>query len=206
MSELRVIDPDSPQLRESARLLLRRHDELVPEADVRREIANFLVASGLAAHDEIRMEKNRIDLQTGDFVIEVKKRIGNGIDPNLKWVDQLDGYLRERVRAGESERLGVLTDGRYWILRQSGIEEVRTASPYGFEISEADVVYRLYEWLRNESRMFEASGLPPTEEEVPLSFGEGPRLEMELAGTERLYQRERENPTVAVKWKAASRM
>ena len=199
MSELHVVDPDSPQLRESARLMLRRHAEVASEADVRSAIRDFLVTSGLAASDEIRMEENRIDLQTGDFVIEVKKRIGNGINPDQRWVDQIDGYLRERAAAGAQERLGVLTDGRYWILRQSGIEKVRTAAPYGFEISDADVAYRLYEWLRNESRMFEASGLPPTEDEVRRSFGEGPRLEMELAELGDLYQRERDNPTVAVK-------
>lgn len=199
MSDLGVVDPDSPQLRERARLMLQRHAEVASEADVRRAIADFLVTSGLAAQDEIRMEENRIDLQTGDFVIEVKKRIGNGINPDQRWVDQIDGYLRERAAAGAQERLGVLTDGRYWILRQSGIEEVRTAAPYGFEISDADVAYRLYEWLRNESRMFEASGLPPTEDEVRRSFGEGPRLEMELAELGDLYQRERDNPTVAVK-------
>ena len=199
MSDAVVIDPDSPALRDSARLMLRRHEELAPEADVRSAIADFLVTSGLAAQDEIRMEKDRIDLQTGDLVIEVKRRIGNGINPDQRWVDQIDGYLRERARVGERERLGVLTDGRHWILRQSGIEEVRTAAPYGFEIPDADVAYWLYEWLRNESRMFEASGLPPTEDEVRRSFGEGPRLEMELAELGDLYQRERDNPTVAVK-------
>ncbi len=199
MSDLLVVDPDSPELRESAGLMLRRHEEVAPEADVRSAIADFLVTSGLASRNEIRLESDRIDLQTRDFVIEVKKRIGNGINPNPKWVDQLDGYLRERVKAGESERLGVLTDGRYWVLRQSGIEEVRTAAPYGFEISDADVAYRLYEWLRNESQAFEASGLRPTEDEVRRSFGEGPRLEMELAGLERLYRAERDNPTVSIK-------
>ena len=199
MSDIRVVDPDSPRLRESARLMLQRYEESAPEADVRSAIADFLVTSGLAARDEIRMERNRIDLQTADFVIEVKKRIGNGINPESRWVDQLDGYLRERAKAGEQERLGILTDGRYWILRQSGIEEVRTTPPYGFEISDADVAFRLYEWLRNESRTFEAGGLPPTEDEVRRSFGEGPRFEMELAGLERLYRAERENPTVAVK-------
>lgn len=199
MSELRVIDPDSPQLRERARLMLQRHEEVASEADVRRAIADFLVTSGLATRDEIRMEENRIDLQTGDFVVEVKRRIGNGINPNPKWVDQLDGYLRERVKAGESKRLGVLTDGRYWILRQSGIEEVRTTSPYGFEISDADVAYRLYEWLRNESQAFEASGLPPTDQEVQRAFGEGPRAEMELAELRRLYEAARDKPTVVVK-------
>ena len=199
MSELRVIAPDSPELRESAELMLRRHEEVASEADVRSAIAGFLVTAGLAARDEIRLEKNRIDLQTGDLVIEVKRRIGNGMNPDPKWIDQLDGYLRDRVRAGERERLGVLTDGRYWVLRQSGVEEVRTESPYGFEISDAEVAYRLYEWLRNESRMFEASGLPPTEEEVRRSFGEGPRLEMELVELGRLYRAERNNPTVAVK-------
>ena len=199
MSEAPIIDPDSLQLHESAQLMLRRHDEVAPEADVRSAIANFLVTSGLAVRDEIRLEQDRIDLQTADFVIEVKRRIGNGINPDQRWVDQIDGYLRERVKAGERERLGILTDGRYWILRQSGIEEVRTTSPYGFEISDADVAYRLYEWLRNESRMFEASGLRPTEDEVRRSFGEGPRLEMELAELGRLYRAERNNPTVAVK-------
>lgn len=199
MSELRVLDPDSLQLRERARLMLQRHQEVASEADVRRAIADFLVTSGLAARDEIRMEKNRIDLQTGDFVIEVKKRIGNGINPNPQWVDQLDGYLRERARAGEQERLGVLTDGRYWILRQSGIEEVRTTSPYGFEISDADVAYRLYEWLRNESQAFEASGLPPTDQEVQRAFGEGPRAEMELAELRRHNEAAQDNPTVVVK-------
>ena len=77
MPELRVIDPDSPELRESAELMLRRHEEVASEADVRSAIAGFLVSAGLAARDEIRLEKNRIDLQTGDLVIEVKRRIGN---------------------------------------------------------------------------------------------------------------------------------
>ncbi|MCY4105068.1 MAG: N-6 DNA methylase [bacterium] len=199
MSDLLLVDPDSPDLRESARLMLRRHEEVAPEADVRSAIADFLVTTGLAARDEIRMEQDRIDLQTGDFVIEVKKRIGTGINPNPKWVSQLDGYLRERARAGERERLGVLTDGRYWILRQSGIEEVRTAAPYGFEIPDADVAYRLYEWLRNESQAFEASGLAPTDEEVQRAFGEGPRAEMELAELQRLYEAARDSPTVVVK-------
>ena len=199
MSDVLVADPDSPALRQSAQRLLMRHHELAPEADVRSAIADFLVTTGLASRDEIRLEQDRIDLQTSDLVIEVKRRIGNGINPDPRWVTQLDGYLRERVKAGERERLGILTDGRYWILRQSGIEEVRTTSPYGFEISDADVAYRLYEWLRNESRMFEASGLRPTEDEVRRSFGEGPRLEMELAELGRLYRAERNNPTVAVK-------
>ena len=179
--------------------MLQRHEELAPEADVRSAIADFLVTSGLAGRDEIRLEQDRIDLQTGDLVIEVKRRIGRGIDPDPRWVRQIDRYLRERVHAGEQVRLGVLTDGRYWLLRQSGIEKVRTESPYGFEIPDAAAAYRLYEWLRNESRTFEARGLPPTEDEVRHSFGPGPRFEMEIAELGRLYRAERDTPTIAVK-------
>ena len=32
------------------------------------------------------------------------------------------------------------------------------------------MAYRLYEWLRNESQAFEASGLPPTDQEVERAF------------------------------------
>jgi len=54
MSDLLVVDPDSPELRESAGLMLRRHEEVAPEADVRSAIADFLVTSGLASSNEIR--------------------------------------------------------------------------------------------------------------------------------------------------------
>ena len=61
--------------------------------------------------------RRAVDLTVLDTFIEVKRRLGNvgGFNPNPEYVRQLDDYLAESQRAGKGVRMGVLTDGKYWL-------------------------------------------------------------------------------------------
>ena len=50
--------------------------------------------------------------------LEFKRRIGTagGFNPNAEHVQQLDGYLEQSEEQGR-RRMGILTDGKRWLLR-----------------------------------------------------------------------------------------
>ena len=102
-----TIRHDDPECREIAAELLRRHGELQTEANITSGIREFLVQTGLVESREIREEispaegsSNSVDLAALDTLIEVKRRIGNGIVPDGAHVGQLDGYLTAAMEAG----------------------------------------------------------------------------------------------------------
>ena len=83
------------------------HDELQPEANITSQIREFLVRTGLDKSSDIREEIspgegsiNSVDLAALDTMIEVKRRIGNGIQPDVRHVAQLDDYLKATMDAG----------------------------------------------------------------------------------------------------------
>ncbi len=183
-----------------AQHILDRHYANMPEADIRHAICDFLVATELVKHDDLRLEENRIDIQSESLVIEVKRRIGNrGIHPAPEYVDQLDGYLAEARAADKPERLGILTDGRYWVLRLPGVETVRTTQPYAFTLTSAEAGLHLYEWLRAESQAIEQQKQRPTEDHIRYAFSKGPRFESGIAQLTELHAAARNDPTVAIK-------
>ena len=47
--------------------------------------------------------------------------------------------------------MGVLTDGKRWLLRWPGAGEVRLTLPYAFTLEGADRWIVLYEWLRDSA-------------------------------------------------------
>lgn len=181
--------------------MLARYEEHALEADVRRAICDFLVDTALVDRDDLRLEENRIDVQSENLVIEVKRRIGSTgtIKPDAHNVDQLDGYLREAREAGKPERLGILTDGRHWVLRLPGIEEVQTVPPYAFTFTNATSWDRLRGWLYNESQAIEQSNRRPVEGDIRSAFSAGPRFESSIEQLAELHSKHRDNPTVAVK-------
>ena len=146
---------DDPECREIAAELLRRHGELQEEANITSAIRDFLLRTGLVESSDIREEispaegsSNSVDLAALDTLIEVKRRIGNGIVPDGAHVGQLDRYLTAAMEASKGVRIGVLTDGKYWVLRWPNAVMINTSPPYAFTLTDADRWYALYEWLR----------------------------------------------------------
>lgn len=204
-------DPDGESFVGAVSLLMQRHAEAgrgeATEADVRRAIVRFFDVTGLGALDEVHLEHDRNDLRTGDVLIEVKRRIGTagGFKPDPANVAQLDGYLAERIAAGDPERIGVLTDGRYWMLRHPLLGDVRTNPPYGFELADRDSGLALYEWLRDECRALPAARLDPAAERVAVAFGGATiRSQVLIDGLAGIYDSVRHHASIRLKrdlWK-----
>ena len=171
------------------------------EADISRAICDFLAETSLVSRDDLRQEENRIDIQSESLVIEVKRRIGSTgrLEPDPANVEQLDRYLSEARERGEPERLGILTDGKHWVLRLPGDDEVRLERPHAFTLQRADAWFRLFEWLRDESQAIEQANRPPGEDDIRQSFSAGPRFDNSIARLTDLYEAHRHEPSVAVK-------
>ena len=191
--------PGDEKLVEATASVLKQHKSADREENIRWAIVHWLATTGLADRDDIKGEVDHIDIQSERLIIETKRRIGTGIEPDQDHISQLDRYIDEAKAAGKPDRLGVLTDGKYWVLRLPNIKQTRLTEPYVFTLRSKDDGYRLYEWLLNETRVIESSDRPPNEEEVRRSFGPGPRFENEIAALESLYQAHRTSPTIAVK-------
>ena len=200
--------PPTPELlNEHARSILDRHLKPgVAEEEIRVAVRDFLVASGLARAGEIEMEQapaagstGRVDLRTRDLIIEFKVRIGDRITPREEHVRQLDDYLDAAIAGGRPQRFGILTDGRYWILRWPGMGPVRTHAPHAFTLTDAQHGLALYEWLRDQSQALEERHILPTEDEIRSRLGEGPRFERHIEALARLYEANRDDPTIALK-------
>ena len=196
------ITPDDPKLRSAAQSLLERHDDNTSEADIRGAVRDFLIRSRLARREDIQMESQagggRIDLESDDLVIEVKRRIGTRLNASDANKRQLEEYLATLAREGRPPRLGILTDGKYWLLRRPG-GDWSAASPYAFTLDDAEHGYHLYEWLRDESQALERRGVVPTDDEVRARLGPGPRFEQHLDALRELYDQHRDEPTIAIK-------
>ena len=186
---------------EAAQRMLDRFEGRALEADVRSAICDFLVEASLVDRDDLRLEGDRIDIQSEDLVIEVKRQIGRTrtIKPDAANIAQLNRYLAEAREAGKPERLGILTDGRHWVLRLPGIDEVQTTPPYAFTLTNAASWARLREWLFAESQAIEQTDRSPREQDIQNAFSAGPRFTASLEQLAELHQRHRDNPTVAVK-------
>ena len=192
---------------ERAQPILERHNKVgVSEAEIGAAIRDFLINTGLVDADEVEMEQapaegssGRVDLRTRDLIIEFKVRIGNQVDPDPHHVKQLDDYLKAAVAGGQPQRFGMLTDGKYWILRWPGMGPVSTQSPNAFTLTNAEYGLQLYEWLRDQSQVLEARGIPPTDDEIRARLGNGPRYERQLKALRELYDAKRDDPTIAVK-------
>ena len=154
------INPDDPRFADAAREILHRHDSGQPEANITSAVRDFLTLTGLAQPHEMVEEnppsetsRRAVDLTALDTFIEFKRRIGvaSGFAPHPDHVGQLDDYLAQSQLAGKGVRTGILTDGKYWLLRWPGAGPVNTAPPYGFTLESSDGWLPLYEWLRDRA-------------------------------------------------------
>ena len=201
------IDIDNPKYATAAAEILRRHEDGGAEANITSAVRDFLLLTGLARSEEMREEdppsdgsRRAVDLTALDTFIEFKRRIGtaSGGAPNPQYVEQLDDYLAQSAKQGKV-RMGVLTDGKHWLLRWPGATEVRLTRPYAFTLEQPDNWITLYEWLR-DSALVSLDGVSPDREGIEGHFGpESPSYQRDIAALKSLYQEHAELETIRVK-------
>ena len=202
------LDIENPEYARAAERILRLHDNFDAEANITSAVRDFLILTGLARADEMVEEnppsdgsRRAVDLTALDTFIEVKRRIGTaaGFEPNPEYVRQLDDYLSESERSGGRVRMGILTDGRRWLLRWPGAGEPRTVYPYAFTLESADRWLPLVEWLRD--RALESREEAPVDRAVvEASFGpESAHYNRDITRLRELYDRRSDMETIRIK-------
>lgn len=200
-----TIDHNYPHYHDLAEAILRRHEAGEAEANITSAVRDFLIATQLAAADEIVEEvhptdtsRKAVDLTALDTYIEFKRRTGSP-QPDARWIDQLDGYLEASQAAGKGVRMGVLTDGKHWFLRWPGAGSVRTEAPFAFALENADGWVALYEWLRDRALMAREA-ITPSRETVADVFGTHSVVyQRDLDELRRLYDAHSASETIQVK-------
>lgn len=202
------LDVDRPKYAEAAANILQRHRDFEAEANITSAIRDFLVVTRLARASEIVEEnppssesRSAVDLTALDTFIEVKRRIGTGRgnDPDPNNIAQLDDYLAQSERSGKGVRMGVLTDGRHWVLRWRGAGEVRTTYPYAFTFDSIDKWFPLYEWLRDKALVSDVD-VRPDETTIEQHFGpNSPAYRRDIDRLRDLYDRHADAKTLKLK-------
>ena len=196
-----------PTYREAAADILHRHENLQAEANITSAIRDFLIKTKLAKANEIVEEKSpalgsrqAVDLVALDTFIEVKTRIGSsaGFTPNQQYVEQIDGYLAESGKQGRV-RMGILTDGKHWLLRWPNAGQVQTAPPYGFTLDNPERGYLLFEWLRDRALSAMEDRRPDRESIAERFSVKSPSYERDIENLRGLYTQNATSGTVAVK-------
>ena len=208
IAETTHLDLDDPRYPEAAAAILRRHDLYEAEANITSAVRDFLLETGLVASDDIHEEvqpaegaRESVDLTVLSTFIEIKRRIGtgSGAEPDPQNIRQLDDYLAQAETDGHVFRMGVLTDGRHWLLRWPGAGPVRTAPPHAFTLDNPGQWFLLYQWLRDHA-LFSETRIQPERENVARSFGpDSPLYEREKVAFTRLYAAGADSETVRIK-------
>ena len=201
------IDYNDPRYAQAAAEILRRHDAGEPEANITSAVRDFLIVTGLVRADEIVEEdppaqgsRRAVDLAALDTFIEFKRRIGTagGFNPNPEYVQQLDDYLEQSETHGRM-RMGILTDGKRWLLRWPNAGPVRTALPYTLTLEDADRWITLFEWLRDHALSAEVDK-EPSRSAIAQHFGPtAPSYERDIAALKGLYDQHADSGTIRVK-------
>ena len=201
------IDPNDPICAEAAAEILRRHNRAEAEANITTAVRNFLTATGLVADEEIVEEnppaegsRRAVDLTALDTFIEFKRRIGTagGFNPDPENVRQLDDYLAQSQEQGRV-RMGILTDGKYWLLRWPNAGPVKVVPPYAFTLENPDRWITLYEWLRDHALSAEEN-IPPARHVIAERFGpNSPSYQRDITVLKALYEQHAASSTIKVK-------
>ena len=201
------IDYNDHRYAQAAAEILRRHDNGEPEANITSAVRDFLIVTGLVRGDEMAEEnppaqgsRRAVDLAALDTFIEFKRRIGTagGFNPNAEYVQQLDDYLEQSEKQGRM-RMGILTDGKQWLLRWPNAGPVRTALPYAYTLEDADRWITLFEWLRDHALSAEVDK-QPSRDAIAQHFGPtAPSYERDIAALKVLYHQHADSSTIRVK-------
>ena len=201
------LDYNDPASFAAAAEMLRRHDLGEPEANITSAVRDFLIATRLARSDEIVEEnppaqgsRRAVDLAALDTFIESKRRVGStgGLEPNPDYVEQLDDYLAQSQKQGRV-RMGILTDGRHWLLRWPNAGPVRAVAPYAVTLDDPDRWLTLYEWLRDHALSAEEDK-KPSRDSIAEHFGpDSPSYQRDIAALKALYHEYAGYNTISVK-------
>ncbi len=201
------IDYNDPRCAKAAAEILRRHNNGEPEANITSAVRDFLIATRLARSEEMVEEnppaqgsRRAVDLATLDTFIEFKRRIGTagGFSPNAEYVRQIDDYLRQSQKQGRM-RMGILTDGKHWLLRWPNAGSIKTTPPHAFTLDDADRWIALYDWLRDHALSAEEDK-EPSRSAITQHFGPtAPTYERDIAALKVLYDRHAASSTIRVK-------
>ena len=201
------IDYNDPTIKNAAAEVLRRHENNEAEANITSAVRDFLVATRLVGTNEIVEEnppaqgsRRAVDLTALDTFIEFKRRIGSrgGLEPNPDYVDQLDDYLEQSDRRGRV-RMGVLTDGKHWLLRFPNAGPVKTTLPYAFTFDDPDRWFNLFEWLRDRAFAV-VQNETPSRQTIPAHFGPNSfHYQRDITSLTALYREHKCANTIRVK-------
>ena len=202
------IDDNDPKHAQAAAEILRRHNSGEAEANITTAVRDFLIVTGLVKADEMVEEnppaqgsRRAVDLTALDTFIEFKRRLGTtgGFDPNPEYVRQIDDYLTQSDKQ-DRVRMGVLTDGKYWLLRWPNAGPARTiAPPYAFTLEDSDGWLTLYEWLRDRA-LSAVEQVPPDKKSIAQSFGpDSPAYQRDIDTLKALYKQYADFNTIKVK-------
>ena len=202
------LDPNDPRYRDLATAILRRYDNNEAEANIASAVRDFLILTGLANADDIVEEnppsddsRRAVDLTALDTFVEFKRRIGTaaGFNPDPDNVSQIDEYLEISKCAGKGVRTGILTDGKYWLLRWPEAGPVRTERPYGFVLDSPDRWLPLFEWLR-DSALLSLDNIPADRANIERFLGPAsPTYQRDIDTLTALYRDATGNETIRVK-------
>ena len=188
-------------------LVIERQKMGTSENDIRAAFQRFAETAGVATLADMTTEvppgignAGRIDLYAHNTCIEFKKDIlrAGAIAPD--YVAQLDGYLKQLVKAGSGVQNGILTDGVNYLIRRPGDDELPDQKGEDRRVfDKPEQAHLLREYLHGVISAA-AENISPTAENLQRLFGSGSDifrasniLLMEA------YEAHRSDPTVAVK-------
>ena len=203
------IDTNDSKYPAAAAEILQRHESGQAEANITSSVRDFLIITGLAQPSEIVEEnppsdgsRSAVDLTALDTFIESKRRIGTatgGFNPNPQNVAQLDDYLRQSRDAGKGVRTGILTDGKYWLLRWPDAGPINTSPPYGFVLQPGDGWLALHNWLR-DTALVALDSIAADRENVQKYLGpKSPTYQRDIDTLAALYNTHADSETIKVK-------
>ncbi len=201
------LDVNEPQYARAAAAILERHERNEPEANITSAVRDFLILTRLANAEQMVEEnppsdgsRRAVDLTALDTFIEFKRRIGTAAsgEPDPDNVRQLDDYLAQSAAQGRV-RMGILTDGKRWLLRWPGAGDARLTRPYAFTLDEPQGWLPLYEWLR-DSALVSLEDVVPDREGIAEHFGpDSPAYQRDIAALKALYAENAHLETIRVK-------
>ena len=202
------LDQEDPKYPNSAVNILARHDNNEPEANITSAVRDFLILTGLATAEGIKEEnppsdtsRRAVDLTAHDTFVEMKRRIGTtgGNNPNPSYIEQLDDYLLQSQSMGKGVRMGILTDGKHWLLRWPNAGPVRTVYPYAFTLEGRDEWMGLFEWLRDKALVSDVN-VTPTRDSIAGHFGPASlSYQRDIAALKSLYSECADYETIRIK-------
>jgi hypothetical protein len=177
------------------------------KAEIQADVRQFILSAPfeLEAGDlhDVNLEspvgdRRRIDVEAGSTVIEVKRDLRKE-KPKKEAEEQLAGYVDFRMKQTGLRYVGVLTDGTQWNCYDLVDGKLRQVSDVTLEKTDDDED-RLIVWL--EGVLATTQGVAPTANNIEERLGaESSAYKLDRASLATLYQKNKKEPTIAVKRK-----